>query len=74
MRQLMKHLVLPLVILVVIALSSRLSWSQNVYGTIAGTVRDPSGAAISNATVTLTTSRPRLSAPWNRPGPENMHS
>jgi len=29
-------------------------WGQNVYGTIAGTVTDSSGAAIANATVTLT--------------------
>lgn len=30
------------------------AWSQNVYGTIAGTVTDSSGAAISDAKVTLT--------------------
>ena len=29
-------------------------WSQNVYGTIAGTVTDSSGAAVTDATVTLT--------------------
>src|ERR1700746_3183261 len=35
-------------------LSATPSFSQNVYGTIAGTVTDPSGAAITTASVTLT--------------------
>jgi Carboxypeptidase regulatory-like domain len=33
---------------------STVAWGQNVYGTIAGTVTDASGAAITDATVTLT--------------------
>jgi len=36
------------------AISATPSFSQNVYGTIAGTVTDPSGAAITTASVTLT--------------------
>jgi Carboxypeptidase regulatory-like domain len=40
--------------IVVLALAPTPGWSQNVYGTIAGTVTDPSAAAIANATVTLT--------------------
>jgi hypothetical protein len=39
---------------VVLALTPTAGWSQNVYGTIAGTVTDSSGAAVANATVTLT--------------------
>ena len=33
---------------------SRTVWSQNVYGTIAGTVTDSSGAAVGDTNVTLT--------------------
>src|SRR5712664_35581 len=40
--------------IVVLALTPTPGWSQNVYGTIAGTVTDTSGAAVANATVTLT--------------------
>src|SRR3984893_11021934 len=36
------------------AFSSRTGWGQNVYGTIAGTVTDSSGAAVADAAVTLT--------------------
>src|SRR5205823_13449395 len=43
-----------LVAIVVLALAPTSGWSQNVYGTIAGTVTDTSGAAVANATVTLT--------------------
>jgi len=39
---------------VVLALTPTAGWAQNVYGTLAGTVTDASGAAISDATVTLT--------------------
>jgi len=39
---------------VVLALTATAGWGQNVYGTLAGTVTDSSGAAISDATVTLT--------------------
>jgi hypothetical protein len=38
----------------VLALMSSVSLSQNVYGTIAGTVTDTSGAVVGNARVTLT--------------------
>src|SRR6266566_3036311 len=40
--------------IVVLALTPPAGWSQNVYGTIAGTVTDTSGAAVADATVTLT--------------------
>ncbi len=40
--------------IVVLALTPPAAWSQNVYGTIAGTVTDTSGAAVADATVTLT--------------------
>src|SRR6266581_393845 len=43
-----------LVAIVVLALAPTSGWSQNVYGTITGTVTDTSGAAVANATVTLT--------------------
>src|SRR5258708_3315668 len=39
---------------VVLALTPTAGWGQNVYGSITGTVTDTSGAAISEATVTLT--------------------
>src|SRR6266550_162559 len=40
--------------IVVLALTPPAGWSQNVYGTIAGTVTDTSGAAVAEATVALT--------------------
>ena len=40
--------------IVVLALAPTSGWAQNVYGTMAGTVTDTSGAAVANATVTLT--------------------
>src|SRR5882762_1640265 len=40
--------------ILVLALTPPAGWAQNVYGTIAGTVTDTSGAAVANATVTLT--------------------
>jgi hypothetical protein len=43
-----------LVAIIVLALAPAPGWSQNVYGTIAGAVTDTSGAAVANATVTLT--------------------
>ena len=47
-------LVLLAVVALALALRPTPGWAQNVYGTIAGTVTDSSGAAISDATVTLT--------------------
>jgi hypothetical protein len=43
-----------IVAVVVLALTPPAGWGQNVYGTIAGTVTDTSGAAVANASVTLT--------------------
>src|SRR5437016_6555384 len=43
-----------LVAIIVLALAPTAGWSQNVYGTVAGAVTDTSGAAVANATVTLT--------------------
>src|SRR6266404_688136 len=43
-----------LVAIIVLALAPAPGWGQNVYGTIAGAVTDTSGAAVANATVTLT--------------------
>jgi hypothetical protein len=40
--------------IVVLALTPTAGWSQNVYGTITGTVTDTSGAAVAKAAVTLT--------------------
>src|ERR1700686_4464710 len=39
---------------VILALAPAAVWGQNVYGTIAGTVTDSSGAAIGGTNVTLT--------------------
>ncbi len=39
---------------VVLALTPTAGWGQNVYGSLTGIVTDSSGAAIANATVTLT--------------------
>ena len=50
-----KKLQLPsLTIIFVLALSLQTAQAQNVYGTIAGTVTDASGATIADTTVTLT--------------------
>ena len=40
--------------MVILAFTPKAGMGQNVYGTIAGTVSDSSGAAIADATVTLT--------------------
>jgi carboxypeptidase family protein/TonB-dependent receptor-like protein len=45
---------LPLAIVAVLALSLQTTQAQNVYGTIAGTVTDSSGAAVPDAAITLT--------------------
>jgi hypothetical protein len=45
---------LPLAIVAVLALSLQTAQAQNVYGTIAGTVTDSSGADVPDATITLT--------------------
>jgi hypothetical protein len=45
---------LPLAVVIVLAFSLQTARAQNVYGTIAGNVTDASGAAIADATVTLT--------------------
>jgi len=51
----LKKLQLPsLTIIFVLALSLQTTQAQNVYGTIAGTVTDASGATIADTTVTLT--------------------
>jgi len=49
-----KHGIVSLVVMMVLTLSSHGAWSQSVYGKIAGSVTDQSGAAIANATLTLT--------------------
>ena len=43
-----------LAVLLVLALTPTAGHGQNVYGTLRGTVTDSSGAAVANATVTLT--------------------
>jgi len=37
----------------ILALTPVALWGQNVYGTIAGTITDPTGAALAGTTVTL---------------------
>lgn len=54
MPSLRKILFASLVATVVLALTATTGWGQNVYGTIAGTVTDSSGAAVADAKVTLT--------------------
>src|SRR5215470_211464 len=49
-----KFELLPIVVAFVLALSLPTARAQNAYGTIAGTVTDASGAAVPDATVTLT--------------------
>src|SRR5215471_8809180 len=41
-------------VILLLAMSAPTGWSQNVYGTIRGTATDASGAAVAEATVTLT--------------------
>ena len=54
MPNLRKLLFASLVSMVLLAFTATPGWGQNVYGTIAGTVTDSSGAAIASATVVLT--------------------
>src|SRR5208283_2194035 len=54
MTYLKKLLLVPVAVIFVMALWPRTGWSQTVYGSIAGTVLDASGAAIPGTTVTLT--------------------
>jgi hypothetical protein len=54
MPNLRKLVFASLLAMVFLAFMAAPGWGQNVYGTIAGTVTDSSGAAIANATVTLT--------------------
>ena len=54
MPSLRKHVFASVVATAVLALTAATGWGQNVYGTIAGTVSDSSGAAIASANVTLT--------------------
>jgi hypothetical protein len=49
-----KQHLLPLALITFLVLSPCTARAQNVYGTIAGTVTDASGAAVAGATVTLT--------------------
>jgi hypothetical protein len=49
-----KLLFASMVAMVFLAFTAVPGWGQNVYGTIAGTVTDSSGAAIADAAVTLT--------------------
>src|SRR6185437_8939261 len=48
------QLTLPLIVMVLLAVSSPAAWPQSVYGRIGGTVTDVSGAAVPNTTMTLT--------------------
>ena len=48
------QLTLPLIVVVLLAISSPAAWPQSVYGRIGGTVTDVSGAAVPNTTMTLT--------------------
>jgi Carboxypeptidase regulatory-like domain/TonB dependent receptor len=54
MLNLRKLELLPIAVVFILALSLETARAQNVYGTIAGTVADSTGAAIADATVTLT--------------------
>ncbi len=49
-----KLMFVPVALIMVLALWPRAGWAQTVYGTIAGTVLDASGAAIPSTSVTLT--------------------
>src|ERR1700681_1167932 len=50
----LRKLALILMVVVALALTPKAGWGQNVYGSITGVVTDTSGAAIGNASVTLT--------------------
>jgi len=50
----LRKLALILTVVVALALTPSAGWGQNVYGSIIGVVTDTSGAAIANASVTLT--------------------
>src|SRR5215831_17811401 len=54
MRNLRGVLIASLVATLALLLAAKSGWGQNVYGTLAGTVSDSSGAAVADATVTLT--------------------
>src|SRR5437762_3441462 len=54
MSHLRKLQLLPLAVIAILAFSLQTAQAQNVYGTIAGTVTDASGATIADTTVTLT--------------------
>src|SRR5690242_2631044 len=54
MPSLRKLVFASLVAMVVLLLAANSGWGQNVYGTIAGSVSDSSGAAVASASVTLT--------------------
>ena len=54
MRNLRGVLIASLVATVGLLFAAKSGWGQNVYGTLAGTVNDSSGAAVADATVTLT--------------------
>ncbi len=54
MTHLKKLLLVPITVIFVMALTPRTGQAQMVYGSIAGTVLDASGAAIPGTTVTLT--------------------
>src|SRR5215467_5704353 len=54
MRNLRGVLIASLVATVALLLAAKSGWGQNVYGTLAGTVSDSSGAAVADAAVTLT--------------------
>jgi len=54
MRNLRGVLIASLVATLALLLAAKSGWGQNVYGTLAGTVTDSSGAAVADATVTLT--------------------
>jgi outer membrane receptor protein involved in Fe transport len=54
MEKFRKLLLVVFAAFLVLAFIPNIGWSQNVYGTIAGTVTDSSGSVITDATVTLT--------------------
>src|SRR5215472_1257183 len=54
MRNLRGVLIASLVATLALLFAAKSGWGQNVYGTLAGTVSDSSGAAVADATVTLT--------------------